>query len=307
MTADLYAAVAQYLALRRRLGYKLEDAGRLLPDFVSYLNERGVEHISTEHALAWAVRPVNAQPIWRRQRLGAVRGFAQYLQHLDPGTEVPPRNLLPANYHRVTPYLYSDEEITALMIAARHLTPALRAATYETLIGLIAVTGLRIGEAIGLDRDDLDSTVMLLTVRAAKHGPRRVPLHQTTIRAIDKYATLRDQRFPQPRSRGLLVSIRGTRLCQGAIHDTFPVLLRRAGIDAVGSRRPRIHDLRHSFAVRHLLAWHQQGADVDAKLPLLSSILGHVNPVCTYWYLQAAPQLLAVASSRLADVLGDLP
>jgi integrase len=303
---DLRKAADEYLAVRRRLGFALVDAGRLLPDFVAFLEQRGVGHISTEQALQWAVR-ADAQPAWWRLRLGVVRGFAEYVRHTDPATQVPPRNLVPGNYRRVAPYLYSDGEIAALMAAARLLAPPLRAATYETLIGLIAVTGMRIGEAIGLDRDDIDEQARLLTVRDGKRGGRRIPLHETTMDALIDYGRVRDRRFPQPVSTSLLVSIRGTRLCRSSIYATFPKLLGQAGIGADQPRRPRVHDLRHSLAVRQLLNWHRQGVDVDAKLPLLSSILGHANPTCTYWYLQASPELLAVAGDRLADVLGDLP
>jgi integrase/recombinase XerD len=305
---DLRAAVSTYLALRRSLGYALTDAGRLLPDFVGYLEHRTAAHLTTELALAWATQPTNVQPTWWRQRLGAVRGFAEYPQNIDPDTEVPPRDLLPATYNRITPYLYSDADITGLMTAARSLAPPLRAATYETLIGLLSVSGLRIGEAIALNRDDVDDDALLLTVRHAKRGGRQVPLDETTIQALREYAQLRDRHFPTPHSRSFLVSIRGTRLCQGAVHDTFPSLLRRAGLSGRGQRcRPRIHDLRHSFAVHQLLDWHQQGVDVDARMPLLSSVLGHISPASTYWYLHAAPELFATVSKRLDEVLGELP
>jgi len=178
---NLRKVADEYLAVRRRLGFALVDAGRLLPDFVAFLEQRGVEHISTELALEWAARPSDAQPAWRRFRLGVVRGFAEYVRHTDPATQVPPPNLLPSNYRRVAPYLYSEHEIAAMMAAARLLAPPLRAATYETLIGLIAVTGMRIGEAIGLDRDDIDEQTRLLTVRDGKRGGRQVPLARNHI------------------------------------------------------------------------------------------------------------------------------
>lgn len=305
---DLHAAVVTYLELRRGLGYALTDAGHLLPDFVDYLHRRGAQHVNIELAAAWATQPSGVHPIWWRQRLGAVRGFAEYLQHIDPDTEVPPPDLLPAAYHRIAPYVYTDAEIVALMAVARSPNPPLRAATYETLIGLLAVTGLRIGEAIGLDRDDIDTDTRLLVVRHAKRGARRVPLHDTTIQALSGYMRLRDRHFPQLRSGSFFVSIRGTRLCQGAVHDTFPTLLKGAGlrVDRPDGRRPRIHDVRHTFAVRQLLAWHRQGVDVDARLPLLADMLGHVNPASTYWYLQAVPELMQVLCRRLDQVLGEL-
>lgn len=305
---ELRTAVGAYLRLRRHLGYALVDAGHLLPDLVDYLEQRGATHLTVELALAWAVQPTDVQPIWWRQRLGAARGFAEYLQHIDPETEVPARDLLPATCERITPYLYSDADIAALMTAAKALTPPLRAATYETLLGLLSVSGLRIGEALGLDRGDVDDRQLLLRVCHAKRGGRQIPLDATTIQALDEYARLRDRHFPQPRSPSLFVSIRGTRLCQGAVHDTFPTLLARAGIKGRdGRRRPRIHDLRHSFAVHQLLDWHRQGVDVDARMPLLSAVLGHADPASTYWYLDGAPELFATVSRRLEDVLGELP
>jgi integrase len=293
--------------MRRGLGFKLLDAGSLLPDFVGYLHHNGAEHVSTELAVAWATQPVDARPIWWRQRLGIVRGFADYLRNIDPDTEVPPRDLLPARQQRVAPYLYSAADIAALMAAARSLHPPLRAATYETFIGLLSVTGLRLGEALALNRDDLDKKRLLLTVRQAKRGGRKVPLHETTLRALQLYFDYVDRRFPEPVSPSVFVSIRGTRMNKDSIHAMFPALIDKAGLTGRGQRpRPRIHDLRHTVAVRQLVDWHQQHADVDARMPLLSAILGHTDPASTYWYLEAAPELFAVVGRRLEEFLGEL-
>lgn len=306
--SDLSAAVDSYLGMRRALGFKLVDAGSLLPDFVGYLHANGAEHVSTELALAWATQPVNTSPIWWRQRLGFVRGFAEYLRNIDPETEVPPRDLLPAHQHRVAPYLYSAADIAALMDAARFLKPPLRAATYETLIGLLSVTGLRLGESLALNREDLDTRQSLLVVRHAKRGGRKVPLHATTLQALQHYFDCVDQHFPEAVTSSVLVSIRGTRMNKDSIHATFPVLVDRAGLTGLGQRaRPRPHDLRHAFAVRQLIEWYEQGVDVDARIPLLSAVLGHSDPASTYWYLQAAPELFAIVGQRLEDFLGDLP
>lgn len=304
---ELRAAATSYLALRRRLGYKLVDAGRLLPDFVDYLHLHGAGHVSTELALAWARQPMNASPVWWRQRLSMVRGFAQYLRTLDPDTEVPPRDLLPARQQRLAPYLYSDTDLAALMAAARSLNPPLRAVTYETFIGLLAVTGLRLGEALTLDRGDLDGGRRLLRVRHAKGGGRLVPVHETTIRALGEYTDLVDRHFPEPVAPALLVSIRGTRLNRNSVHATFPVLIDRAGLKGRGQRpRPRVHDLRHTFAVRQLLDWHRRGVDIDARIPLLTSVLGHTDPASTYWYLQESPELFAIVAGRLEDTAKEL-
>ena len=243
---DFPAAVDSYLAMRRGLGFKLVDAGWLLSDFVGYLHHNGAEHVSTELALAWASQPVNAGAVWRRQRLGIVRGFADYLGNIDPDTEVPPRDLLPARQQRVAPYLYSAADIEALMAAARFLNPPLRAATYETFVGLLSVTGLRLGEALALNRDDLDKKQLQLVVRHAKGGGRKVPLHDTTLRALQHYFDCVDRRFPEPVPPSVFVSIRGTRMNKDSIHATFPVLIDKAGLTGLGQRpRPRIHDLRH--------------------------------------------------------------
>lgn len=305
---DLSAAVDSYLVLRRGLGFQLVDAGWLLPDFVGYLHHNSAEHVSTELAVAWATLPVNAAPIWWRQRLGIVRGFAEYLRNIDPYTEVPPHDLLPARLQRVAPYLYSAADIAALMVAARSLNPSLRAATYETFIGLVSVTGLRLGEALALNREDLDKKQRLLTIRRAKGGGRKVPVHQTTVRELQHYFDCVDRRFPEPVSPSVFVSIRGTRMNKDSIHATFPGLIDMAGLSGRGERpRPRIHDLRHSYAVRQLIDWHEQRVDVDARIPLLSAVLGHSDPASTYWYLQAAPELFAIVGKRLEESLGVLP
>lgn len=304
---DLLAAVDSYLTMRRGLGFKLIDAGSLLPDFACYLHRNGAAHVNVELAVAWATRPVNVEPLWWRQRLGIVRGFAEYLRNIDPDTQVPPRDLLPASQKRVAPYLYSAADIAALMRSARSLNPPLRATTYETFIGLLSVTGLRLGEALALNRDDLDKKRSLLVVRHAKGGGRKVPLHQTTLQALDVYLDCVDHRFPEPVSPSVFVSIRGTRLSKDSIHATFPGLIDKAGLTGRGQRlRPRVHDLRHSYAVRQLIDWHQQHADVDARIPLLSAVLGHSDPASTYWYLQAAPELFAIVGKRLEEFLGEL-
>jgi integrase/recombinase XerD len=304
--SDLRHAIGDYLRVRRSLGFALRDAQWLLADFASYLEQHGAARLTAEHALAWAMRPAGAHPHWWHQRLAVVRDFARYLATIDPRTELPAPDLLPACYSRRTPYLYSDADIAGLMLAARSLSPPLRAATYQTLVGLLAVSGLRIGEAIRLDQDDFDDTSALLVVRHSKHdASRQVPLHQTTVAALQGYAKLRDQHFPDPASPALLVSVCGTRLCQSAVNRSFTQLARRAGLQARGDRcQPRIHDLRHSFAVRQLIQWYRQGADVDARLPLLSTVLGHVDPASTYWYLQAAPELLTLAAQRLQTTPG---
>jgi integrase len=299
----------QYLALRRSVGCKLERAGRLLPDFIAFLHRHRAQTVTTELALRWARQPPDGHPAWWAEKLGLVRGFAKYLQAIDPRTEVPPPDLLPRQIRRVTPYLYAEQDVPRLMRAAQGLRPPLRAATYKTFFGLLAVTGLRIGEAIRLDRQDVDWTHRLLVIRGSKFGKsREVPLHDTTIEALRAYARLRDRISPRPKSPSFFLSSVGTRLIYMNALRTFWELLRRTGIEGRSGRcRPRPHDLRHSFAVRTLLDWYRAGVDVQARLPMLSTYLGHLDPISTYWYLSAAPELLALAAQRLETAQGELP
>ena len=303
---DLRAAAHDYLTVRRQLGFELKQPGRTLEDFVAFMERAGVEHVTTELAVMWATS-VQAHPYRWRRRLGVVRGFARYLSTIDPATEIPPEDLLPAALPRVAPYLYSPGEIQALMIAARALSPQLRATTFETVIGLLAVTGMRPGEALGLDRADVDLADGALHVRAVKQNKHReVPLHDTTTIALRKYSRLRDRHRPVPSSQAFFVSQQGARLTAGAFKATFVKLIGQVGLEGAGERtRPRAHDIRHSFAVRTLIDWYQAGENVDAKLPLLSTFLGHVDPASTYWYLQASPELLALVRDRLEHVAGE--
>jgi len=302
-------ALADYLRIRRALGYKLERAGKLLPQFVDYLEQIGAEAVTSEQALAWATLPAGGSGRWWAFRLSMVRGFAAYLHSLDPVHQVPPADLLPRRSRRTTPYLYPDEEIAALLAAAGILRSRLRVATYRTLIGLLAVTGLRVGEAIRLDRGDLDFAHELLVVRDSKFGKsREVPLHASTARALRGYLRRRDRLHPPPSTPALFISPAGTRLLYCNVHATFRQLRRRAGLQPrSASCRPRIHDLRHTFAIRTLLDGYQTDGDVQRQLSLLATYLGHVHPDSTYWYLSAAPELLALAGQRLERHLRGRP
>ena len=229
-----------------------------------------------------------------------VRGFARHLQALDPATEVPPLGVLPYRCRRVAPYVYSDADVTALMAATGMVRSPQRAATYETLIGLLAVTGMRLGEAVRLDCDHIDWDEGIVTVWNSKfRKSRAVPLHPSSLDALRRYAQLREQCFPRPSSPSFFLSTTGTRLDARGIHKLFPGLVHKAGLEQPGRRRPRLHDLRHRFAMRTLLGWYRAGVDVEARMPLLSTFLGHSNPENTYWYLSAVPELLSLASERL--------
>jgi integrase/recombinase XerD len=300
--SDLGQAVAEYLEIRRAVGYRLERDGQLLPDFIGFLDRAGADRITKELALAWAMQPANAHPAWWRQRLSIVRGFARYLKTLDPSSQVPPEEMLRAHRQRITPYLYSQADITVLLQAAGGLLPSLRAATYQTIIALMSVSGLRIGEVLALDCPDVDLGSGALLVHGKGGHERVVALHETTAAALADYAKLRDRRYPRPATLAFFAP-RGVRLRSGTFHDTFRGLVRLAGLEGRGERcRVRPHDLRHTMAVRTLLGWYRAGANVDAKLPLLSTYLGHRDPVSSYWYLQAAPELLALAAERLGNL-----
>ena len=298
----LRQSLDDYLALRRGAGYKLEDTARILASFVAFAEQAGAGTVTTELALAWATQPQHASPIWRTHRLSAVRGFARYLHALDPATEIPPAGLLAAPGYQPAPAcLYSDAEVAAVLTAARRLTPPLQAATFETLLGLLAVTGMRIGEAIRLDRDDVDWDEKVLVVRSSKFGrSRELVCHDSTIEALRIYSARRYELCPRPTSTSFFVSQRGRRLAHHSIYATFHQLTGDAGLpQRPGGRPRRPHDLRHSFAVGTLMRWYRDGGDVQARLPLLATYLGHVRPSSTYWYLTACPQLLALAAERL--------
>ena len=191
--STLHQRSADYLAIRRSLGYKLAGHGAELSKFIGWLDKAGASVITADLALAWAQsRPISS-PVRERQRLAVARRFAEYVSAIDPRTEVPAKDLLPAQQQRTAPYIYSPAEISALMAAARSLTPPLKAATYETFIGLLACTGLRFGEAAGLDRVDVDLTAGDLLVRFGKNGrSRHVPIHSSTVAALARYGAQRD-------------------------------------------------------------------------------------------------------------------
>lgn len=292
-----------YLAVRRALGYKLVENEHLLTQFIDHLDRAGATTITTAAAVAWAVAPAQASQNWHRRRLSVVRGFARHLHAMDPRYEVPAAGLLRCFPNRPVPHLYSDDEIRAIMQAADQMSrQRLRAATYRTLIGLLAVTGMRAGEAVRLDRGHVDLDAAVLTIVDSKYGKsRQVLLHDSTAAALRDYSVLRDAMPGTGRWPAFFVSKNG-RLIVNTIDYTFADLLPAAGISCTpGERHPRIHDFRHSFAVRALLEWYRGGADVQAQLPLLSTWLGHISPASTYWYLQAAPELLALAAQRLDD------
>jgi len=304
----LMQTVDDYLAMRRGLGFKLDREGSLLPEFVAYLHRHGSAFITTNLALAWATKPEGAASRWFAKRLVMVRVFAEYARTLDPRHEVPPADLLPYRSVRRPPYLYSDADVLALMDATQECRGPLMSQTYATLIGLLAVTGMRVGEAIALDRSDVNVDEKLLVFRDAKFGKsRELVLHPTTFDVLQAYGRRRDRMVRPQRCERFFVSQAGTPLFYSNVHWTFLKLVRRAGLWNRRPRRPRIHDLRHTFAVRTLVDWHRAGVDVAARLPRLSTYLGHVSPESTYYYLTAAPELVGSAALCLERTLGELP
>lgn len=298
---SIQARVDEYVAMRRMLGFKLIGDARMLRDFAGHLDRNGQSTVTVTAALAWATEPQDVAPSCWRRRLDVVRCFARHLNTLDSSCQIPPPGLLAARTHRPTPYQYTAEEIAALVHAAGTITAPLPAATAQAVISLIAASGIRLGEALGLDSSDVDLQAATLTVTGKNDTTRLLPLHRSTVAMLTRYAARRDTLRPAPASSAFFITTTGHRLQQRWAQQTFAKLLTQAGIHApVGRRRPRIHDLRHTFAVNILIGWYQSGVDVQAHLPILSTFLGHTGPEATYWYLQATPQLLALAADRLS-------
>jgi integrase len=293
-------AARDYLRLRNSLGHELAEYHRELPRLVAFLEAEGLPAVTVAAALAWAQGPgVDPATSIAPRRMTIARGFSRYLAGIDARTEVPPPGLIAGRHRWRPPFIYSPRDIEALLAQARQLTP-MPAATHETLFGLLAATGLRVGEAIRLDRADINWADGVLAIRESKFGKTRmVPVLDSTLTMLGRYARIRSQLCPQAATASFFVSTAGTRLIYACVGQVFRRLRDRAGIGAGADRPPRIHDLRHTFAVRALLGWYQAGEDVEARLPVLSTYLGHRDPRSTYWYLSAAPELLALAASQL--------
>lgn len=305
--SGLRHAAKEYLSLRRGLGFKLAGADRPLGDFVDFAEAQGAEVITTELAYRWARQPENVHPVRWSVRLALVRGFATFHQAVDPRTEVPPTGLLPERYRRKTPCIYRDGEVSRLLAAAAALPSrrGVRALTYTTLFGLLAVTGMRVGEAVELDRRDVDLEHGVLTVRHAKFDSTRlVPVHESTRRALEAYASKRDAVLPGLITGAFFVSEQRRRVSGCSTCYNFAVVSRDVGLrDPTEYRRhghgPRLHDLRHRFAAKTLLRWYRAGLDVDREMPKLSAYFGHGHVNDTYWYIEAVPELLELAAARV--------
>ncbi len=301
--SPLRESIKAYLALRRSLGFKLRDAEKQLWKFAEFLETRGTAHISTEIALQWAQQSARTQSSTQAQRLGFVRGFARYHVANDLQTEIPPPGLLPFRPRRARPFLYSEQQIAQLLRCARELAPVggLRPWTYYCVLGLLSVTGLRIGEVIRLEHEDVNLQAGLLTIRGTKFGKSRlVPIHPSTQAVLAQYGEVR-QRFLADRSvPSFFINTRGNHLDLGDIHRTFYQLSRQIGLRALGaSHGPRLHDFRHRFAVQTLLRWYRSGEEIEPHVPVLSTYLGHIHVADTYWYLSGCPELMGQALARL--------
>jgi len=300
--SPLARAVQDYLRLRRAVGFQLRDAGRALVRFVAFLDDQEASTITIPLALRWA-QATSSGPAQAAWRLSCVRAFARYWSATDPRTEIPPWGLLPAPAHRPRPYLYTDEEIGRLLDAARNLPPVgrLRGWTYECLLGLLSVTGLRVSEALRLRPDDVDWADGVLTIHGTKFGKSRlVPLHASTLTALAEYARRRDRALAGRPASCFFMSERGRPLESSTVRRSFYWLSRQTGLRGRhASHGPRLHDFRHRFAVQTLVQWYRAGQEVERRLPVLSTYLGHGHLRDTYWYLTACPELLGLATTRL--------
>ena len=311
----LRQAVQEYLSLRRDLGFKLQDAGKGLLDFVTFMERHRALYITQALALAWAQQPANVQPAHWAQRLSFVRGFARHYSATDPRTQIPPPGLLPFRPKRARPYLYSDDEIQSLLRAALNMRcrferGALRPWTYHCLFGLLSISGLRLGEARNLELQDVDLATAVLTIRGTKFGKSRlVPLHASTCNVLADYIARRQRHWAaRSVSPYVFVSSWGNRLDSGDIHRTFYALSRQIGLRGVAdSHGPRLHDMRHRFATNTLVTWYRSNQDPERRLPILSAYLGHVHVADTQWYLSSSPELMQEAMRRLERRWEDRP
>ena len=300
---SLPEAIADYICLRQSLGLKLHNAARELRHFASFLERKEATHVTIALAVEWATQSSKPSPITVAKRIAFVRGFARHWSATDPRTEVPPESLLPFRPNRARPYLYSEEEVEKLLNAASLMIPreGLRGKTYYCLLGLLSVTGLRISEAVNLERADVDFEESMLTVRKTKFGKTRlVPLHPSTVVVLVDYAAGRDALVPTPTSKKFFLNENGQPLLKGTVQNRFREVCRRIGLRAPNDKRgPRLHDFRHRFAIHTLTGWYRQEEDIDRLLPVLSTFLGHVRVSCTYWYISVEPELMGAATRRL--------
>lgn len=288
-----------YLRLRRGLGFQMDQQASYLSRFVAFLDARGAATVTSDLALEWARSAATVKTITVGYRLSAVRGFARYLHALDPVHEIPASGLVAADRRRPVPHIYTADQIAALLYMAGRVRPPLRGLTLRALLGFVASTGMRLGETMALSRGDVDLVAGVVTVRHAKFDRLRlVPLHASVTDELGNYADERDRLCSTPSCERFFVSATGRALQRRDVDVVFAEITTTIGL-RTDTVRPRVHDLRHTFAVRTLIDAHQRGADINAVLPVLSTYLGHVEPANTYWYLEAVPELMQLAAARL--------
>jgi len=306
----LREAATDYVAMRRALGYKLKKAP-LLFDFISFLEKRKCNHVTTALALEWAQQPTSVQPSSWTDRLCWVRGFARFRSATDPLTEIPSQKLLPKGAKRAHPYLYTEKEIELLLKAALRLSTAspIKRRTLYCVFGLLAVSGMRIGEILNLKLTSVDLQAGIITIEGAKFGKSRlVPIHDSTRKVLSDYLVFRNRFLKGRPAEHFFISKVGTRFERGNLYRAFYVLSREIAIRKEGSKHgPRFHDFRHRFAIETMLRWYRNGENVERRLPILSTYLGHVQVTGTYWYLTACPELMGVAAKLLEERWEDKP
>lgn len=302
MKKSLRQAVEAYLATRRRLGFALRTDGFELRGFVRYAEQIGhTGPLRAQLAIQWARQPEKASRIYWASRLDMVRRFACFWLAYDPRTEIPPRGFFGPTVRRRAVHVYTRQEVLRLMQGAAALGALhpLRGETFRTLLGLLDCTGLRIGEALGLCEQDIDWDAGILTIRRAKYGRARlIPVHPSTLEMLRRYQSVRDRFIRPVLAPKFFVTIRGKALGYTGVSAMFRALCR--GLGWTQEPIPRLHDLRHAFAVRTLLAWYQSGEPVEPKLWTLSTYLGHRHLADTYWYLSAVPDLMELSQQRFA-------
>jgi integrase len=309
MNELMRSKAAEYLLVRRAMGYKLANHEWLIRDFLDTLEQDHAPKITVSEALAWACLPQMVSPNWHKSRLAAVRSLAAYIHASAPqAADLIPEGLIPAPSRRTNPYLYSTEEIQTLIRHAHALKPAVRAETMATVIGLMASTGMRVSEALGLNRGSLDAKNLELTVTGKGGACRLLPVQATTITALQRYIATSRKLVPT-RTESLFVNLKGIRPLRNNIEKAFRVITADCTwATGPGSREPRLHDLRHTFAVNTLIDAHRDGTGVEARIAALAAYLGHVNPTSTYWYLSASPELLQIVNETVQErIEGNTP
>ena len=302
---NLRIILRDYLALRRKLGYKLQIPEEVLAGFITFFENQKGSHLTTKLAVKWARKSKSTAPGCWADRLTMLRGFAAYWKTIDPKTEIPPLHILGPRYKRATPNIYTDQQITQILAATQNL-PSKDSHTYWTLFGLLFATGMRIGEALALNNEDIDLKQGIITIRKGKlDKPRLLPLHATTRKILKQYVQKRDLRFACLHVPAFFVVMKGRRLSLYMARTTFQQVLDMLGLRTVlKGKRVRLHDLRHTFATKALTGFYQNGQDIDGKIHALSTYLGHKYIQCTYWYLTNVPELMSQVLSRLENKRG---